>query len=319
MGLRYALSEIRTHGTDTEWWRKRFLSHVVARYFTRVNPRSCDRLVDRDWDNVLLLDACRFDLYESVVGDGDHPGTLEQRRSCASGTPAYLRENFASGTFHDLVYVTANPYVATEVDAETFHAVDHVWRDGWDDELGTVLPETMRERALAAAERYPDKRLLVHFNQPHIPFVGEERLAGRGMAGIRQRALGRAGPDPGKRGRTPFEQLGAGEVGRDDVWAAYRSNLELAMPAVTDLMSELEGLTAVTADHGNALGERAWPFPLRVYGHPLGVHIPVLVEVPWHTVQQGDRKQIVADPPATARETVDEDIENRLQQLGYVQ
>ena len=33
MNLRYALGEVREHGTDREWWRKRFLTHVVGRYF----------------------------------------------------------------------------------------------------------------------------------------------------------------------------------------------------------------------------------------------------------------------------------------------
>jgi len=326
MVLRYALSEIRKHSTDTQWWRKRFLTHVVARYFTDLRPRPCDRLCEQDWDNVLLLDACRYDLYESVVAGRDPPGTVGKRRSCASGTPAYLAENFAAGNHHDVVYVTANPYVATELDTDVFHAVDHVWRDGWDDERGTVMPDTMRERALSAAGRYPDKRLVVHFNQPHVPFVGDVRLEGRGMGGIRHRALEDKWPDPSGRGRTPFEQLGAGEVSKDRVWRAYRSNLEVALPAVEALLSELDGRTAVTADHGNALGERAWPFPIRVYGHPLGIHVPALTDVPWHVVDQGIRKRTTSEPPegtsspnGPVGEAVDETVQERLQRLGYTE
>ena len=328
MGLGYALSEIRKHGADAQWWRKRFLTHVVGRYFSDVNPPACDRLVDQDWDNVVLLDACRYDLYESVLADHDLPGDLGERRSCASGTPAYLARNFGEDTFHDVVYVTANPYVATELDPDTFHAVDHVWRDGWNDDLGTVMPDVMCERALACAERYPDKRLVVHFNQPHVPFVGEYRLEGRGMEGIRSRALDSAAPDPRTRGRTPFEQLGAGEVDRESVWRAYRSNLEVAMDAVETLLSAFDGRTVVTADHGNALGERAWPFPIRIYGHPLGILVPALTRVPWHVVSDGDRKETTAEPPVyeegavegSADEgTVDENVADRLRDLGYAE
>ena len=318
MTVRYALREIRAHWRDRQWWRKRVLSRVVAPYFTRLNRPGGDPLLDRDWDNVVLLDACRYDLFAEVLADTDLPGTLGKRRSLQSGTPGYLAENFAGRQCHDVVYVTANPYVQTELPEDTFHAVEHVWQDGWDDESQTVLPEVICERALAAAEQYPDKRLVVHFNQPHTPFVGEDRLEGRGMDAIRKSALDEDGPDPRDRLQTPFERLGAGEVSREDVWRAYRSNLERAWGSVETLLTELEGLNAVTSDHGNALGERAWPFPIRVYGHPLGVLIPALTNVPWHTYRNGDRKTVVAQPPERSGD-VDADTAERLRMLGYTE
>jgi len=317
MNVRRAAHEIRQHWRDTQWWRKRFLTHIVSRYFDVVG-HDADPLVERDWDNVILLDACRFDLFEEGLAEHPLPGTTGKRTSVETGTPGYLAENFAGGQFHDVVYVTANPYVVTELPDDTFHAVDNVWDDGWDDDLQTVLPETMAERALAAAEEYPDKRLLVHFNQPHAPFVGEERLDGKNVSAIREVALGNERPDARERLRTPFEQLGAGERARGEVWRAYRSNLVRALPAVEELLGELDGLTAVTADHGNALGERAWPFPIRVYGHPLGIQIPTLTAVPWHTYQNGDRKDVRATAPK-AKDDVSEETEERLRMLGYAE
>jgi hypothetical protein len=318
VSLRYIIDELRKHGTDTQWWRKRFLSRVVSPYFTSVNRPDSEPLTALDWDNVVLLDACRFDLFEEVISEDPLPGTLSKRQSIQSGTPGYLAENFSGGEYHDIVYVTANPYVNTELADDTFHAVDSVWQDSWDDDLGTVRPEVVRDRALDAAETYPDKRLIVHFNQPHIPFIGEKQIESRGMNGIRETALGNQGPDPATRRRTPFEQLGAGEVTYDEVWSAYRSNLEAAWDAVATLLESLLGLTAVTSDHGNAMGERAWPFPIRVYGHPLGILIPALTEVPWHTHQNGDRKSITAEQP-TESISVTEDTEERLRMLGYTE
>lgn len=317
--LRYAIDEIRTHWRERQWWRKRFLTHVVSRYYGTIGAPEVSPLVERDWDNVLLLDACRFDLFAEVLEDHPLPGRLSKRRSVQSGTPGYLAENFADGTFHDVVYVTANPYVETELPADTFHAIDHVWRDGWDEDLQTVTPETMAERAEVAAERYPDKRLIVHFNQPHAPFIGDVRLDGRKASAIRQTALGDEALDPRDRLRTPFEQLGDGDRTRGEVWEAYRSNLERAMPAVDRLLTSLSGLTAITADHGNALGEFAWPFPIRVYGHPLGILTPALTEVPWHVYQNGDRKTVRTDPPVEGDEGVDEETQARLRQLGYAE
>lgn len=319
MGVRYALSEIAAHWSDREWWRKRFLTHVVSKYFETVGGPDATPLVERNWDNLVLLDACRYDLFAEVLADSYLPGELEKRQSVASGTPGYVAKNFSGDRFHDVVYVTANPYVNTDLPQDTFHAVDPVWQDGWDDETQTVLPETMGERALAAAAEYPDKRLLIHFNQPHAPFVGEDRLGGRKVSAIRKQALGEARPDPGERRPTPFEQLARGKYSREEVWQAYRSNLERAFPVVEDLLGEFEGLTAVTADHGNALGEFARPFPIRVYGHPLGVLIPALTAVPWHRVLNGERKEVTSEPPVRVDAHESEDVADRLRMLGYAE
>lgn len=317
MNPRYALSEIRKHGTDRTWWRKRFLTHVVSRYFTGPGRPDADPVVDEEWDTLVILDACRYDLFASVFEDDPLPGMLDRRTSVQSGTPGFLAENFADEKFHDVVYVTGNPYVNTDLPEGTFHAVESVWKNGWDDEEQTVMPETMAERTLQIAEEYPDKRIISHFLQPHAPFVGETRLGDRDTFAIRERALGNE--DATTRHRTPFEMLEAGEATRDEVWAAYRSNLELAWPAVRRLLEELEGLTAVTSDHGNAMGERAWPFPLRVYGHPLGILIPALTEVPWLTHQNGKRRDVTAEPPESEARDVDEETNERLRMLGYAE
>lgn len=321
MKVGYALREIREHGSDAQWWRKRFLTHVVSRYYDAFPPER-SRVVDRDWDNLLLLDACRYDLFAEVLADHPLPGELSLRKSAESGTPGYLRENFEGKQFHDIVYVTANPYVNTNLPEDTFHEVVSVWKDGWDDETQTVLPEAMLAAARDANERHPDKRLVVHFNQPHVPFVGDVPLGTRKVSAVRQQALGEAKTDARERNRTPFEMLGAGEVTKDEVWDAYRSNLERVFPTVETLLSELPGRTAVTADHGNALGEWAKPFPIRVYGHPLGILIPALVHVPWLVHDNGSRKRIHAAAPIGSgdeSDDVDEETKERLRMLGYTE
>lgn len=317
--IRYALNEVLEHGTDAQWWRKRFLSHVVSRYFDFRPPAGQTRVVDHDWDTLLLLDACRYDLFEEVDAEHPLPGELSLRRSIASGTPDYLAANFGDETFHDVVYVTANPYVDTELPDGTFHDVVSVWREDWDEQLGTVLPEAVADAAREAHAEYPHKRLVVHFNQPHTPFVGATRLEGRGMANLRARAMDV--DDRPTDERTPFERLGAGEVSRGKVWRAYRSNLERVFPVVEDLLVELRGLTAVTSDHGNALGEPAWPFPIRVYGHPLGILIPALIEVPWQVYQNGARVEIREDTPVSENneKKIKKETKKRLRALGYTQ
>jgi len=314
---RYAFSEVLKHGTDRTWWRKRFMSHIVSRYFTGKDNPDADLVTEQDWDNLIIIDACRYDLFAEVFEVDPLPGSLEKRTSAQSGTPGFLKENFGHGEFHDVVYVTGNPYVNTDLSEETFHKVESVWKDGWDDVLQTVRPETMAERTLEISEEYPEKRIISHFLQPHTPFIGDVRLGHRETFAIREKALG--DKDATNRHRTPFELLDAGEVSYERVWAAYRSNLESAWPSVRQLLQGLPGLTAVTSDHGNAMGERAWPFPIRVYGHPLGVLIPALTEVPWLTHMNGDRKTVTASPPISNEQEIEEETNERLRMLGYVE
>lgn len=326
MDLGYVLREIARHGTDAQWWRKRFLTHVVSRYYAAFGTHDATPVVAEDWDNLVILDACRYDLFTEVLEDYPLPGTLSARTTMESGTPGFLAANFGGETFHETVYVTANPYVDTDLDRSQFHAVDSVWRDGWDADLETVRPETMAARTIDAAEAYPDKRIIAHFLQPHAPFIGETRLGERETLAIRQVALGDFGAR--RRDRTPFERLGAGELSREEVWRAYRDNLEVAFPAVEELLESLSGRTAVTADHGNALGEFAKPFPIRLYGHPLGILIPALTEVPWLVADNGERKAIRATAPTKSTDdraglngetTPKSESTDRLRALGYVE
>jgi len=317
MNIRYAISEIRKHGLDPYWMRQRFLTRVVSKYYDTKRDTGT-RIHEEDWDNLLILDACRYDLFEEALVEYDLSGKLSKRHSLESGTPGFLAENFLEGTFHDIVYVTSNPYVNTDLEDDTFHDVVSVWKDGWDEDLQVVTPKTMYEYAIKAAEKYPDKRLIIHFVQPHAPFIGEKRLGDRKMSAIREEALGDE-INPKERKATPFELLARGEISREQVWEAYLSNLRHALPYVDNLLHELRGLNVVTSDHGNAIGEFAKPFPLRVYGHPLGIKIPALTEVPWLEHQNGDRKEITEESPIVVDGDVDEETEKRLRMLGYTE
>jgi len=313
----YAVREIAEKGRDPEWWRGRFLDRVARPYFER-RRRSDDPLIpDADWDTLLLLDACRYDLFEKTATE--LPGNLSSRTSHDSATPGYIAENFAGGEFHDIVYVTSNPYVNTKLPDDTFHEVVSVWRDGWDDDLGVVPPSAMLEATLSAVEKYENKRILAHFSQPHVPFVGEVRLGERNVSSIREEALGNERPDPDDREPTPFEQLARGDVNREAVWDAYQSNLEYVLPIVEEMLESLGGRTVVTSDHGNALGEFATPFPVRVYGHPRGIRIPSLVTVPWHVYETGPRPETREDPPTQRCSTTEDEVTERLRSLGYKQ
>ncbi|MWV39293.1 hypothetical protein [Natrialba sp. INN-245] len=275
-------------------------------YRREYNTDGIDLLAE-DWDTVLVLDACRFDMFEQ---QHDLPGRLERRRSRSSHTTEFLRANFDGRTATDTVYVTASPQLyrwSDEIDVE-FHDVINVWFEaGWDETHGTVMPKTMAEYVREAVERYPKKRIVGHFLQPHYPFVGADDLNTTAFGN------GENAPDVWNALRT-----GDLDASPEEVWAAYRENLELVLPVVRSLLEEIEGRTVVTSDHGNMIGERGFPFPTREWGHPPGIYTDELIEVPWLVSENGPRRDVVSGTIESADDRIaDEVVEDRLRQLGY--
>jgi hypothetical protein len=300
--------------------RPRLLVRELNRlYHTRFgrrahNPDGVD-IIAEDWDTLVILDACRYDAF---AARSDLPGTLERRRSRGSMTAEFLKANFDGREMHDTVYVTATPMFhwnrnRGDVDA-TFHAEINVWdEEGWDDEFHTVRPATMAERAKRAAEEYPNKRLLVHFVQPHFPAIGP---------------TGREHPELNS--LQVWDAIDSDDLDLPDrvYRKAFVENLDAVLPHVRDLMESIEGKTVVTADHGQMLGERSFPIPYREYGHPPGTYTDELLSVPWLTYQNGSRRTIVAEEPESRERgdetgpqdmTVEEDVvTDRLEDLGYL-
>lgn len=279
-------------------------------------PLSDEERVDimsEDWDNLILLDACRFDAFQDVASD--LPGDLKMVKSKASATDEFLRANFLDRELYDTVYVTANPQLyriengiyQVEPINVSFHKQIDVWQDHWHDEHRTVMPDVVTEAAIDAARQYPDKRLIVHYLQPHAPYVGKT----------------------GKE-ELPTEYLdfwasfqnGKFDVSLETAKNAYIENLELVLPYASELLSVLEGKTVITADHGELLGERDSPIPIRRFGHPAHTDLPALVEVPWFVSESGPRREIVTSSPTPEKgdETPDSEVvKDRLRDLGYTE
>lgn len=275
-------------------------------------------IFEEDWDNLLLLDACRYDMFSN-----EHPfeGTLSKRISRGACTPEFLVGNFQRKNLKDTIYVTANPMFTRlrqgigdswirDIDPEFYDVID-VWQlDGWDDEYGTVLPETMTDYVRDTHRRYPNKRLLVHYLQPHWPFIdpdfGEDKLRV---------------PDPILGGEPKFWTLlkeGKLTVDTEIIWEAYLKNLRRAFDPMSDVVEILNGKTVITSDHGNMVGELSKPFPGRTWGHPAKLYTDELVMIPWLELPYEDRRQIKKEESPRAKTDAEiEEVQERLSQLGY--
>ena len=262
-----------------------------------------DRVLDRDWDLLVVLDGCRADLFDEATGERDSPWTppVERSWSAASHSRGWLRRNFgADRDLSGVGYVTANPFSESAIDADRFAFVDEMWRDRWDREAGTVRPRAFTDRTVRAfRERSPD-RLVAHYMQPHAPFLDADYGGGDGH-----------GPETW--GQANFENvwsaLGGGRADRETVWRDYRRNLDLVLDDVDLLLRAVDADVVVTADHGNCAGEHG------LYGHPPGIAVSELREVPWARVRADDDGSYELSETEVAGDEVDRG--ERLEALGY--
>lgn len=215
---------------------------------------------ERDWDVLIILDACRYDFYSEFFPEAG------KRVSRASHSREYFGENYSDGDFSDVVYVSANGHLSPsnfeeatgrELDG-VFYRVEHLTLDAWDDDLGVVPPEKVTDSAIQMEKRFPGKRKVIHFMQPHKPYIDTE-------------------------GDWAFEEVWKGEKRFEDLKQAYRDNIEVVLPEIERIKENLDGKIVVTADHGELLGEYG------LYGHLYGLNAAELREVPWHVVKDGEK------------------------------
>lgn len=265
-----------------------------------------DPIMNEDWDNLVILDACRFDMFKKNVA---LPGKLERRQSMGSSSEEFMEQNFVGREFHDTVYVNSNPFIKKlGLDESTFHDVIDCLEE-WDENARTVRPETVSEMAINAHEQYPNKRLIIHYMQPHTPFIGSSARNRRG--GVWD------DPNEEKKGLWEPLESGAAEIELDKVIDCYEENLNVVLAEVDRLLDEVDGKSVITSDHGNLLGERLWPIPTkRKFGHPYGVRKSELVIVPWFVLKHKDRRNIIDEMPAS-RNTESVELNDKLEALGY--
>jgi len=284
------------------------LHQAYGRYVDRkLGSKSID-VMDADWDNLLILDACRADYFENQ--------NIFDESVCRVISPGkmsweFMEETFVGEELHDTIYITSNPF-AEQLPDNTFFEIKYLI-DEWDDEIGTIHPEAVVEAGTKALENHPNKRLILHFMQPHRPYLGPtaERLRERvDLKGYRNEGDG-------------LQIWGAAKekkVTVEEVRRAYEESLNIVLDVVKDALDKLGGKTVITADHGEMLGERIVPFTSRVWGHSEGFSTPILREVPWMELSTGSRREVTTSSPLKTKEKLDgETVEERLEALGYAE
>lgn len=303
------------------------LWHTVT---TRLEPGM--NVFERDWDLLVVLDACRVDALRSVANEYPFLSEVGSVQSVGSSSHEWMAHTFTTdyaaeiretaytnpNGFSELCFVDGDypprrtvpvgSFRWDPVKADDFGLLDINWQRGHDPELGIVPPRYMTDRAVSIGRETDFERYVVHYYQPHKPYVAGAVREDR---------------PPNDLETDPWAHLRRGEATREDVWECYLENLRLVLNEVELLLENLDAETVViTADHGDAMGE------LRAYGHPEGFPHPVTRRVPWVKTTAVDERTYhpsgVDDISVPGDDTEDDSgdadaaLIDRLADLGYV-
>jgi hypothetical protein len=264
-------------------------------------PRGTN-VYEQEWDTLVILDACRVDLLAEVAAEYPFVGDVGSFESVGSMSEEWMVKTFTDEYADETrrtAYVTANVFSGRVLSPEQFGTLDEVWRYAWDDHLGIVPPRPVTDRAIALAREGDHDRLIVHYMQPHHPFIGDENAGG-----FEADPFGREG------GTTVVDALRKGRLSREQFWEGYRANLRLALDDVAVLLENHDADRVVlTADHGDAIGE--WG----IYDHPAGCLHPAVKNVPWAETSADDSGSYSPSIDPSGGEA---EIEDRLRGLGYI-
>jgi len=293
--------------------------NTIQSLLGRVDPYiNGSNIYDGDWELLIIVDACRSDLLQYVAAEYDWlPETIETRRSVGCATRTWMQRTFTSEHKADMAatdYVVANPYSSKLLDESEFNTLDEVHQYAWDNDIGTVHPRPVTERAVHLHRTQGADRLLVHYLPPHFPSIPDPLgynlsiqnfLADNDGSGVYWNSV--------------WDALREGEISRDRVWEAYRANLMNVLDDIGVLLANVDAECAIlTSDHGNAFGEW-W-----TYGHPARVYNPVNRRIPFVRVDASDERTLepsknwtIAQDADSTENPEENGLEDRLAALGY--
>lgn len=275
---------------------------------------------EHEWDTLILLDTCRVDALKDVAEEYEFLPPSEEistLTSIASGSYTWMANTFVEEYAQEVAntaYISANGYSEpiledgwrpeedrgiahcnwSTLTADDLLVLDQTWQHG-KDLLGHPAPEYVTERAIGHHREYEPERMIVHYSQPHEPYIAQAIEEERDE-------LHEYEDDPWS-----FLKNG-GDL--DVAWDCYIDDLRMVLDHVETLLNNHDAeKVVISADHGEAFGEYG------VYRHPVALPHPQVRRVPWAVTSAEDNheKEGSTEPQRQTAEA-----EDALKDLGYL-
>lgn len=304
---------------------RRTAQYVTRRAGTQASSRGHlgTHVFTRDWDVLVLLDTCRVDALRAVADEYPFLGNVGRLCSVGASSVEWMTATFCHTprtALRETAYIACNAYADyvfnAQGDATTFVGpapatyfqqcnwdfsgvsdigrLEHVWRHD-SGKGGHNPPRYVTDRAIDVGRKHDFNRMIVHYAQPHSPYVSNANAEDRDLY---------------EHEDEPFAYLRAGGD-RQQVLQAYLADLRYVLDEVALLCDNIDGEVVVSADHGEAFGKYG------TYKHPIGSLHPKVRFVPWARTTGHDRGEYEPkfDPERTS--TTERSVDETLRALGY--
>jgi len=311
-----------------------FLSGIEATVSSRFPVG--DNVLDKEWDLLIVLDTCRFDALKEAKQSGDFmsldSSKIKPYYSVGGSTLEWTAQTFRESHYesaNEIDYIAGNVLVEEVFDGRrTPESIDDAaWSPTkWNTLSKSTLNKFVsvgslrevtgpsrghKDRPHPSAQLVTDltiehgrqhspERLIVHYIQPHYPYY--------------------TAVESGKREELddwevfPFNNLRFGEISKATVWDRYMTELNSALKAIDILLRNYDAeRVAITADHGEAFGERHLGVP--GYKHRVGMLHPKVRRVPWATTSATDTGERT---PNVNVKSSNQSRKEMLKSLGYL-
>jgi hypothetical protein len=305
---RTSASRIRDNGVKGVGEAMRPVYHKILHQVSNLTVNG-NNIYDLDWDVLIVLDACRYDLFVETAVEYDWIESVSSITSVDTMTEGWMKRTFTedrSREIRETMYVCGNPFSSKVLDETEFYQLDEAWRYHWDPEFGTIYPRVLTDRTINYLRIESPERTIVHYMQPHWPFIPNPEMTGG--RGINIDNFGDYNEND------IWERLRNGAIDKKTAWDGYKRNLKYVLDDIDTLVRNVRvDNIIITSDHGNALGEW-W-----IYGHPVQMPIDCLRKVPWArvSVEYDGTHSPAADNLSSDR--VSTAIGEQLRSLGYAE
>jgi hypothetical protein len=217
-----------------------------------MNPR------DEKWKVLVVLDGCRYDCFKEANDVFEGKLMMIDNDGCLDTQQWYIthwlgRDNSDTILIHGIHFV--------DMFGKSFFKAYKMW--DYDTMLKIDEQITFAEKVI---EKHPDKRILIHFLQSHIPFnnpKGREFLKSLGTSGHGM----------------PLDHQLVTDYGNKNGWEEIKNLYKEEIRYVLEKIKNSKiNPDVITSDHGIRIGE------MNVYRH--GAPHPVVTTVPYLKVKK---------------------------------
>lgn len=283
---------------------------------------------DLEWDILIVLDACRVDAMQAVASEYKFINDVESTYSVGSTSKEWMVNTFTE-EYRDQInrttQISANAWVdsvltdevdygfwsptrgsfleshplfasmmsrptLTQEDFAEFKSLSHL-----NEEYGVVPAETVTDHAIETARESPFDKMLIHYMQPHAPYLRNAIQEERELTSTEE---------------DPFGELRS-KGNKDEIFNLYLDNLRYVLDSVELLLDNIDGeRVLITSDHGELFGE------FGISNHIAGIPHPNLKKVPLVETSATDKRNYT--PEITNKSQENSSVEDRLENLGYL-